>query len=89
MAILLSGCTGSSYGLFRTTGTGNALVNTDTPTPLKGDNDRGVCLSISPRSSLDIDVDCILDYVQGESTFGPENKRRDFLNPWICWNFSF
>lgn len=89
MAILLSGCTGPGYGLFRTAGTRHALISTNPPAPLKAGDDRGVCLSVSPRSSLTIDVECILDYVQGESVSDPEYKRSDLLSPWLRWHFSF
>lgn len=89
MVILFSGCAGSSHGLFRTAGTGKALINTNTPAPLKIDEHRGVCLPISTRSSLGINVECIFDYAQGESTLGPKDEQRDVMNPWINWIFSF
>lgn len=89
LALTLSGCTGSSHDLFSATGISNAMINTNTHTPSKGEEGRGVYLSISPRSSLDIDITGILDYVQGEPTFGSEFPRNDHSNPWIRWNFFF
>ncbi|MDX2512307.1 MAG: hypothetical protein QNK25_09695 [Desulfobacterales bacterium] len=89
MAILFSGCTGPSYDLFKTAGTGNALLNTNPPAPLKGDENRGVCLPISTQSSLTIDVECIFEYVQRESTFGSENERPVYTKPWIGLNLVF
>ncbi|BBO66083.1 hypothetical protein DSCA_00130 [Desulfosarcina alkanivorans] len=89
MAIFISGCTGSGSGLYSVTGTRSALINTNTPVPLKNDDIRGVCLSISPRSSLNIDVECILDYVQGEAAFDPTDQQEDLLNPWVRWRYAF
>ncbi|MCB2146965.1 MAG: hypothetical protein KQI81_10855 [Deltaproteobacteria bacterium] len=90
MAILFCGCTtGSGYGLFKTAGPGYALINTNTLPPLNADDGHGVCLSISANSSLNINVECILEYVQGESAFDPANERSDHLNPWFRLNYSF
>lgn len=86
LMILLSGCNGSSYGLLRSAGIGDAMVNPPLPLPLKSKDDRGICLSISTRSSLRIDVECILDYVQGASEFG---LKEPYMNPWIRWDVSF
>jgi hypothetical protein len=89
MAILLSGCTGSSYGLLNTAGTGLTMINTNSPSPLAGNDGRGVCLSISPRSSLNIDIECILNYVQGDASFDSADEQEDILNPWVRWHYSF
>lgn len=89
MAILCCGCsTGSGYGSLRTAPPGNALMNTNTIPTLEGSHDRGVCMPISANSSLNIDVECILDYVQGDA-FDAANEQDDFLNPWIRLNYSF
>ncbi len=89
MAIFLSDCTSSSYELFNVAGTENAVVNPGTPGQLKSSDNRGVNLSISPRSSLNIDVECILDYVQGESAVDPIIERHTFLDPWIRWQIEY
>lgn len=89
MAILLSGCTGSSYVVFNTTGIGSSLVNTGTTSPLRNEEDRGLCLSISPRSSLNIDVEGILDYVQAAPSMDMVDEQAEHLNPWIRWHYSF
>lgn len=89
MAILLMGCGGSSYGLLSTAGPGNALITTNTSPPSKGENDRAVCLSISNKSSLSIDVECILDYVQGDAAIDPNYQQRDLLDPWVQLNYTF
>ena len=90
MAILCCGCsTGSGYGWLRTAPPGNALINTHTdPTP-KETHERGVCMPISGNSSLSVDVECILEYVQGDAAFDAADEQSDFLNPWIRLNYSF
>jgi uncharacterized protein YceK len=89
MAIFLSGCTGSTYVLSKTTSTGSAMIDTGAPAPLKGNDNHGVCLSISPRSSLSIDVECILDYVQTAPSADLVNEQEDHLNPWVRWYYTF
>jgi hypothetical protein len=89
VVILLSGCAGSGHGLFRTNGAGNALANPPFPSALRNADNRGVCLPLSKRLSLNIDVECILDYVQGESPVEPVYLQNDFMNPWIRWNVNF
>ncbi len=90
MAILMYGCsTGSGNGLRRTTGPGNALKQTHTHPTQKMAHERGVCMSISAHSSLNIDVECILEYVQGDASFDPADEQSDFLNPWVRLNYSF
>ena len=86
IAILFSGCTGSNYGLFRIA---PALINSNTHPPLKGNHTRGISLSISTRSSLDIDVKGILESVQRESTPDATDDRHDPLNPWIRLTYFF
>lgn len=88
MAILFCGCsTGSSYGLLGTTG--NAMINSNTHPPFEIADGRGVCLPISTKSSVNIDVECILDYVQSDAIFDPADGRIDLLDPWIRLNYSF
>lgn len=89
MAIVFCGCTGAGYGLLRSGGNGHALINTHTRPLEKSQDARGVCLSISAKSSLNIDVACILAYVQGDATADTEEARSDLLNPWIRLNYSF
>jgi len=90
MTILLCGCSaGSGIGLMRTASPGNVLINTHAdPTP-KVANDRGVCMSINDHSSLNIDVECILEYVQRDASIDPADEQSDFLNPWVRLNYSF
>ena len=90
MTILLCGCsTGSGIELMRTASPGNALINTHAdPTP-KVAHDRGVCMSINAHSSLNIDVEYILEYVQGDAGLDPVDEQSNFLNPWVRLNYSF
>jgi hypothetical protein len=87
--IVLSGCAGSNLGFFQSAGGGYALVNPPFPSAIKNVSARGICLPISSRSSLNIDVECIFDYVQGDSTLEAQYLRDDFTNPWIRWNIDF
>jgi hypothetical protein len=92
IAIIFCGCTtGSGYGLLRNAGPGHAMIHTNTIPPLTVANDRGICLSISTKSSLNIDVECILEYVQGDSAFNSANEYQqgEQLNPWVRLNYSF
>jgi len=88
MAILFCGCsTGSGYGLLGTTG--NAMINSNTHPSLEVADGRGVCLPISAKYSVNIDVECILEYAQSDATFDPADERIDLLSPWIRLNYSF
>lgn len=89
VTILFYGCGGANPLAFRTIRNGHALINASKPASLDLDEDPGVCLPMTTRSSLSIDVECILDYIQGASTFGPEDRRDDLMNPWIRLNLSF
>ena len=89
MVISITGCAGSGCSFFRTAGAANALVNPPFPSPLKSTSDRGIHLSISHRASLNIDVEGILDYVQGDPTVENPSLRDDFMNPWIRWSIAF
>ncbi len=90
MAIFYCGCSmGSGYGLLRTESPGNALINAQTDPTSGGSHERGVCMSISANSSLNVDVECILEYVQGDASFDATDKQSDFLNPWVRLNYSF
>lgn len=88
MVILITGCAGS-VGFFRTAGAANALVNPPLPAPLKGTTEHGIRLFISHRASLNIDIEGILDYVQGEPIVQTPSLRDDFNNPWIRCNLAF
>jgi hypothetical protein len=89
MVILITGCAGSGYGLLRTTGAGNSLINPPLPVPLKNSAHSGIRLTISNRLSLNIDVEDILDYVQGEPMVETQSLRDEFMNPWIRWDIAF
>jgi len=92
LAILLSGCIGSTGSLFRAGGVDYARISGNPPIPINREDAPGLRLSISPRSALNIDVECILDYVQGDSTFSPEERTFDTitpLSPWIRLDFSY
>jgi len=92
LAIVLSGCIGSTGSLFRAGGGGYAQINDNTPVPQHGEDAQGLRLFISPRSAINIDVEHILDYVQDTSPFSPEERTCDTmmpLSPWIRLDFSY
>jgi hypothetical protein len=90
MALIVCGCsTGSGRGLLNTAHRENALIHTSTHPAREVADERGVCMSISDHSSLSIDVECILEYVQRGSNFDPANEQGNFLNPWVRLNYSF
>jgi hypothetical protein len=92
LAILLSGCIGSTGSLFRAGGGSYSLISGNPSMPHHGEDTPGLRLFISPRSALSIDVECILDYVQGDSPFRPEERTCDSmkpLSPWIRLDFSY
>ena len=89
MAILMASCTASLDSQFIAPDNRHARFNSDAPVTLDRHGDAGLHLILSPRSSLNIDVEGILDYVQGSESFGPEYDREDRLDPWIRLNLSF
>lgn len=92
VAILLSGCIGSTGSLFRAGSGSYPFLGDNSPLPHRGENATGLRLFISPRSALNIDVECIFDDVQGDSTFSPEERTCDSmkpLSPWIRMDVSY
>jgi hypothetical protein len=89
IATLLCACTTSGLNVCRTGGMISALTSPSPPTPLKDDPDRGVDVTISKRASLNIDVEGILDYVQGTPSLVTDFQPDDNMYPWIRWNWSF
>ena len=91
--LLLSGCLGSGTPFLKMNGgdygSSYALTDSKTPEALHRNDGSGVRLSLSPRSSVNIDVECILDYVQGGPYFTPEFETDENLNPWIRFNYSY
>ena len=89
MALCMAACGGAHYGLYQPAGIAAALINPSNPSPLKSEGDRGVHLSLSSHTSLNIDVECILDYVQGETPLEVQWDHPQSSNPWIRLNVSF
>lgn len=65
------------------------MINSNTNPPLEAPDGRGVCLLISAKSSVNIDVEGILEYVQRYTVFDQADARIDFVNPWIRINYAF
>lgn len=88
MVISLSGCAGSSSCLPGSPGS-DTIINTPLPHVPISDDDRGIYLPISNRLSLNVDIECILDFIQDEFEFGPQNYWNDDQYPWIRWRIDF
>jgi hypothetical protein len=89
MAILFSGCTGHSYRQSTSDDLGSWMINSTPPIPLNSDLNYGINLPISSQSTLSIDVECIIDYAQGESTIGPQDEQGYAMNPWVLYQITF
>ena len=89
VALVLVGCAGAGSSSLTSSPFGYALTNTRTPQTLDGQDTRGVRLFLSPRSAVNIDVECILEYVQGDVGFHPEYRREDYLHPWIHFEYAY
>jgi hypothetical protein len=88
MAILFYGCsTDSSFGVIHSSDT--SLINSNTHPQRNVTDDRGICLPITARSSLNVDVECILEYVQKEASVDATDGQTDLLYPWIRLDYSF
>lgn len=89
MALLLTGCAGPTCNGFKATGQNHALTNSNTPESLNSSAGRGLYLPISSRSAININLDCIFELAQFDSTLGSEKEKHDLLNPWIRFDFSY
>ncbi|BBO88204.1 hypothetical protein DSCOOX_13840 [Desulfosarcina ovata subsp. ovata] len=90
VALLMAGCSGATHDLYRSAaGNVHAVVQSESPIPMNRNNDRGVRLPLSSRSSMNIDVECIIDYVQGESELTPQEEWQQTSTPWVRFNFTF
>jgi len=92
-ALLLSGCLGSGTPFLIMNGgiDGSSYAFTDSRRheALYRNEGRGVRLSLSPRSAVNIDVECILDYVQGDPVFTTEFETDENLYPWIRFDYAY
>jgi hypothetical protein len=89
MAILLSGCTSTPGRLQSITGCSQALIHSNRSLPSSSQVDRGWHLSISTRSSVNIDVSGIVDYMQGDAPFYSNHYQQDWMHPWVRLNLSY
>ena len=89
MTVLTSACSGTGHGVRENTGYGTSRVIASPPASLDRGAHRGVAFSISDRSSVNIDVEGILDYMQGVSILTTDLAIDYHLDPWISWNVSF
>ena len=87
MLILLCSCAGHNTMVI--SGHRSSLVIPSPPSSSVQDAHRGVVLSVSNRSSVKIDVEGILGYVQGAPALTPELAFNPPFYPWISWTVSF
>ena len=89
MTMLTCACSGTGQGVREITGYGASRAIASPPASLDGNAHRGVAFSVSDRSSVKIDVEGILDYMQGASVLTTDLIADYHLDPWISWNVSF
>ena len=89
VALILSGCIGAGCSPVTSGSSSYALTNTKTPEVVYGHDIRGIRFFLSPRSSVNIDVECILEYVQGDAVFSAEYQREESMIPWIRFNYAY
>lgn len=91
MAIGFFGWAGTGIGWAGGTAAGHLLVNPLPSTPQSADPPYGLHLTLSQRSSISIDLECILEHVKSGLLVDPTEARsnNEVLHPWINWNISF
>ncbi len=88
MATLLVGCSETNYRALHSSGLSNALINSTTQTP-DSNEDIGVYLSLSQRSSLSIGIEGIIDYFKGTPIVDSLAQQQAIKEPWVCYNINF
>lgn len=86
MLVFLTACTGAARLESQTRHLPADSVN---PPPPYTTAERGIQFSISRHSTLNVDVERIVDYVQGESMMVGEDRLEDHNTPWICLHWLF
>ena len=89
VTMLLAGCAPSNQLVLNTIGTRRSLIDTSNPATLENAGNNGICLPLTSHASVNIDVECILDYVQGDSSLDAEIDANAWRNPWIRFNLSY
>ena len=89
LLFFLSACAGPTHHACQTNWPTPHAVNPTLPAPANPNSDRGVYLKISKRASLNIDVECIIDYVQGNLPMTPDAASVNTSSPWIVWDWHF
>lgn len=90
LVMFLTGCNATTSHLYRVSDNGLGLVETTRPIPIEKSVERGISLALGNRSHLNIDVECILEYVQGESeTIENQPILQENHYPWIRFSLNF
>ena len=89
MLVCFSACAGSVCYESKTRWPDANLIGPSPPSPINGKTNRGLHLTISKRSSLSIDVECIADWVQRELSAVGDDATLDNNNAWVSWDWNF
>jgi len=90
LAIVLTGCNATMSRTYRFSPAGSSMVETNSPIPMDRQVERGVTLSLGRKTYMNIDIECILEYMQGESD--PIENQPIIQNdryPWIRFSMDF
>ncbi len=67
----------------------NNMINSSQSSPTGNPIDLGIHFSISKRSSLNIDIECIADYIQKELSVIGHDTTLNQTTPWISMDWHF
>jgi hypothetical protein len=88
MFFIVSGCSGTGYQAFHLADSKNALINSTKPTEEEL-QDFGLRLPLSQRSSVDVDVEGIIDFLKGTGLEDQLSQQQIIHDPWVCFTASF
>ena len=85
----LSACAGPTNHAYQINWPEPHVVSPTLPAPANPSTGRGVYLRISKQASLNINVECIIDYVQGNLPMAADAASLNTSSPWIVWDWHF
>lgn len=86
--LLFIGCSGTNNNILPRTDVQNALVNSTKSNHTRSD-DLAFRVSLSQRSSLDIDVEGIVTYLKGTPLVDSLAQQQAIREPWVCYHIEF
>jgi hypothetical protein len=88
LTAFLTGCGGTGYPTYPTIEAKHKLISASEPGG-EGSAELGLRLPLSRSSSLGVDVNGIVDYLQGTATVDSLAEQQALQDPWICFSASF